>query len=139
MFFGKMILIGLLIAVVGLGSVSAETWAQFRSRANRMSNAVAAALADPGFETGRNHDTMGAVWATHDWLFDAFVSIRDNYPGLSQQERTMYQLFVLLHRDMAEEMEALIIRADARTFNAIRSRHTHWFNHLRNGGIINFR
>jgi len=133
------VITGLLIAVFGLWTVSAETWAQLRNRANAMSNAVFAARADPGFDIWNHTDRIAAVWATHDWVFDAFVNMRDNHPSLSQQERDRYQLFLVTHRLELERMEAALFRLDARTFNTIRSRHAHWFNHLRNGGTITFR
>ena len=135
----KIVMAGLLIAVFGIMSVSAETWEQFRNRANRMSDAVVAARFDSGFDIWNHNDRIAAVWATHQWVFSAFVNIRDNFPGLSQQEQNRYQLLLVMHRIQLEEMEAAITRFSAVTFNNIRSRYSHWYNHLRNGGTINFR
>ena len=133
----KNVSIVLLLAIVSLVPVSAETWEQYRNRVMRVSNAVFDAIGDPTFRMDSN-DRIGAVWATHRWCYNAFQQILRNAPGLTQQDQTRYRISMMAHRVRLDEIEPLIRSFSTSTFNNIVARFNHWTNHLNNGGTIRF-
>ena len=135
----KVIMLGLLLTSFAALSLSAETWDQYLNRVNIMSDAVIQAMANPAFRIQDSNDRIGAVWATHEWCFWAYVNIRDNYPNLPQQEKNKYALFAEIHRVEVNKLEEIIYRFSTSTFNNIVDRYNYWIDHLKNGGTITFR
>ena len=118
--------------------MSAETWEQYINRVNRMSEAVIQAMANPSFRMQDSNDRIGAVWATHEWCRIGYLNIRNDAPGLSQQQRNWYSINADLHRVEVDKLENIIYRFSTATFNSIVARYNHWINHLNSGGTIRF-
>lgn len=136
----KAIMICLFATVVGLVSISAETWQATLRRAERMVINV-----NIGINTG-NHNTWsidkwGALLATHQWLEATFEQTYRQLPYLTNEERQKYGR---LYRQRVEATRILVrlrndtFRGNSNAINRINERADFWWRHLVNGGIINF-
>jgi len=135
----KIVMAGLLLAVFGIMSVSAETWEQARDRVERMSDAVFLARNELYRMRARaSNDQIGAFAATHLWISDV-TRHWANAPSLTQAERNRYLRMSEIHREQFENLRRLINQMSMAAQNNIIDRAEHWQRHLNNGGTINFR
>ena len=136
----KVLITGLLIAVFGLGSVSAEPWEQFRRRAETMTRNVHVGI-NRGNHNTWSIDKWGALLATYDWLEFAYGQIYRNAPNLSAEQRRIYGNLYRRNAQQLQEMvrlNGIVFGGNVSATNRIRDRWGHWFDHLNHGGTISF-
>jgi len=132
----KIVIFWLFLSTLALVSVSAETWEQYLKRVNSMSNVVI--KANHSYSDNSSDDSIGAIWATHEWCSAAYLNISNNYPGLSQQAKTVCLLMSAAHRADVDRYEQIIYQYSTSRFNNIRGRYNYWLKHLNDGGTIVF-
>jgi len=137
-FLGKKpILICLLMAVLGLVSVSAETWAQFIDRTHLMENNFQTGISRGHWSTWSN-DKWAALMATTYWLEGAYEDIFKNAPHLTQYERDIYRGIWQRRRTQSDDMKRLLDLAGLSNSDRreIVRRWEYWEEHLEKGGTI---
>jgi hypothetical protein len=137
----KVIMMYLLIAVLGLVSVSAQqTWSEYIKRAETMFNNSYDGL-KRGHYTTWSLDKWGALLATYEWLEYAYENIYKNAPNLTTQVRNTYRDMYLQRIRMYDELYELLMLTyggNASAINQITNRWTYWLDHLSKGGTITF-
>jgi len=117
-------------------TVSAETWAQFIDRANRMTTNFDRGIARGHWSTWSN-DKWGALMATTFWLEWAYEEIVMRAP-ISQAEREIYTRLWQRRITATNEMERLLrlVNHSRNDRLEINRRWEHWGRHLDSGGTI---
>ena len=136
----KVLMAGLLIAAFGLGAVYAETWEQFRRRAETMTRNVHVGI-NRGNQDTWSIDKWGALLATYDWLEFAYRTIYRNAPNLTADQRRIYGNLYRRNALQLQEvvrLNGIVFRGNSNAISRVVDRWYHWRGHLHNGGTITF-
>ena len=131
----KKITILCVFLLVGVISVRAETWQQFRARVEAMSERV---IVPKYFDSDTWLDNLAAVIATHDWCRQMYRYILENDNTMGQGERAGRVLSQMLHEAKFEEFWNNARRLSPNAWDYVYRRYIYWFDHLENGGWITF-
>jgi hypothetical protein len=135
----KVVMVGILMAVMSLVSVFAETWQEYIQRAQTMTYNVQEGILIGHWSTW-NNDKWGALLASYFWLEGTYENIYKNAPNLSQYERDIYRGIWQRSITQSDDMKRLIRLAGLSNsrLRAIKNRWEHWERHLKNSGTITF-
>jgi len=133
----KIMIMGLLIWVLGLVTVSAETWDEYIKRANTMSNRFGECVTKSNYNSW-NIDKWGALMATTFWLEVVFEDIYRNAPNLYKRERELYYELWQSQKIQSESIYQLLYSSNFNdsTKRSIVNRWEYWEKYLKDGGLI---
>ena len=132
-------MLGLLLTSFAIVSLSAETWDQFIKRVETMEYNFRSGL-NKGNQNTWGTDKWGALLATSYWLESAYEDIYKNAPGLTQEQKQIYQRLWNRHITQSDDLVKLckLTYSDYNSAATINKRWEYWEDYLDNGGIITF-